>query len=653
MAKIKTLSLSNYQGVVALDIDFAGVNATIYGRNGTGKSTVANAIAWLLYDKAADGAKNYTPKTHGVNGHLHNLDHSAEMTIIMDSGTELTLKRVYHEVYTKKRGTNNEEFTGHVTDHFVDGVPTTEKEYKLRVTEICQPDMAKILTQPQYFAESMTKDDRRRILIDICGNVSDMDVIDATPEIVDLPEILRKPGASGDIYTVDEYRRIADAQKKEINKELSTIRPRIDEVKRMMPEAAIVDNEIDIKIEAKRNQIEEQNSILAEIKAPASNNEADSAIRAQIADIDARISEARAKYAQRANDAVAAYNSQVNDIHTRVSSLKLDLVEVNQEKRQKLNNLENMYQDLDRTKQKRVRLLSEYNETSAIQWDKGKEACPMCGKPIDADKVEAMRQEFNTEKSNKLAEIKAAGEQASKEIIAAKEAAIVDAEKEIALITAKVIDIENKIAATNKELNNIPTQRIRPFDDTDEYKKLSDELNKAKSERLQIQNKVQSVASEAIRTQEAVIRDLSNELSALIKIKTDIDNADKLNDRIKELSDKEKKLAVDYEQIERGLYLCAEFIRAKVSMMTSAINKKFNRVRFRLFKEQINGGYMDDCEVLVPGQSGAFVPWGEGANTGAKINAGLEIIGVLSKYWGIALPVIIDNAEKAFRSGQI
>ena len=33
------------------------------------------------------------------------------------------------------------------------------------------------------------------------------------------------------------------------------------------------------------------------------------------------------------------------------------------------------------------------------------------------------------------------------------------------------------------------------------------------------------------------------------------------------------------------------------------------------------------------------------ANTAARINAGIEIIAVLSEHFGVSLPVVVDNAE--------
>jgi len=644
MAKILTLTLTNFQGITSQKIDFAGLNTTIYGRNATGKSTIANAMTWLLYDKAADGARNYSPKTHGKDGHLHNLDHTAEMEIELDGGAVLTLKRVYHEVYHKKRGTNIEEFDGHETDHFLDGVPVTEKEYMVRVAEICPPDTAKVLTQPWYFAEAMKKDDRRRILLEVCGDVSDADVIAATPDLVDLPDVLRKPGTSGDCYTVDEYRRIAAVRKTDINRELSAIPSRIDEATRAIPEV-IPDPKIEEKITYKRLRIDEENKKLAEIKTPASNDEADAAIRAQIANIEAQIAEGRAKHAEHTNTLQSGANALINDVHARINALKLDAIEVRHEADDRRRKLNGMKQDLESIKQRRAQLLKEHADVTAQQWDTTKETCPTCKQKLPKDDVDAMKDKFNKWRSETLEKLTADGKAVGKDIITAKCNEILAVENKIIELTKTEAEIEAKIKATRSEIDSIKTPKVPDYMETDEYKALMAKLSKARLDRNTLISKVKVEASEAITAQEAVIKGHSDELAALLEVKANAEQIDKLNARIEELSAQEKKLAGDYERTERGLYLCELFVRAKVAMLTNAINGKFTKVRFRLFKEQINGGLTDDCEVLVPGQGNAFVPWGEGANTGAKINAGLEIIGVLSRHWGTSLPIICDNAE--------
>jgi len=645
MAKILTLSLTNFQGVASQRIDFAGgLNTTIYGRNGTGKSTIANAITWLLYDKAADGARNYSPKTHGPDGHLHNLDHVAEMEIELDSGTVVTLKRVYHEIYHKKRGTNTEEFDGHVTDHFIDGVPIIEREYKARVAEICPPDTAKVLTQPWYFAESMSKDERRQILLQVCGDITDQDVLWHNPEILDLQTILLMPGKSGALYTVDEYRKIAAVTKANINRELGAIPSRIDEATRAIPEV-MLDPNIDAKIDEKRGQIDEANKKLAEVKTPASNDEADAAIRAEIANLEAKIAEGRAKYAEKITASQSGANARLMDVHTRINALKDDAAEIKHEIVDRRRSLDGMRHDLEMMRTRRKQLLNEHAEVTAQQWDTAKETCPTCKQKLPEADIDAMREQFNLKRSERLTGIKAEGEKVGKDIIEAKEKAIAEAAQNIAEREKDIAGIEAKVTVTRSEIDNIKTPKFPDYMETDEYRALMTKLNKARSDRNALISKVKVEASGAITAQEAVIKGLSDELATLLQVKANLEQIDKLKARIAELSEQEKKLAEEYERTERGLYLCELFVRAKVSMLTAAINEQFTKVRFRLFKDYITGGLIDDCEVLVPGQGGAFVPWGEGANTGAKINAGLEIIGVLSKHWGTSLPIICDNAE--------
>ena len=78
-------------------------------------------------------------------------------------------------------------------------------------------------------------------------------------------------------------------------------------------------------------------------------------------------------------------------------------------------------------------------------------------------------------------------------------------------------------------------------------------------------------------------------------------------------------------------------------MLDERINIRFKSVRFRLFKTQINGGIADCCDVLCPTTSG-LTPY-DSANNAAQIQAGCEIAGILSRHWGLDLPMVIDNAE--------
>lgn len=106
------MSLENFQGLKHEEIQLDGHSASIYGRNASGKTTVFNAITWLLFGKPSTWAKNWDPKTKGPNGDLHNLEHSATGTFQLDDGQTVILKKTFHEVWKRKRGSANEEYSG-------------------------------------------------------------------------------------------------------------------------------------------------------------------------------------------------------------------------------------------------------------------------------------------------------------------------------------------------------------------------------------------------------------------------------------------------------------------------------------------------------------------------------------------------------------
>ena len=83
-----------------------------------------------------------------------------------------------------------------------------------------------------------------------------------------------------------------------------------------------------------------------------------------------------------------------------------------------------------------------------------------------------------------------------------------------------------------------------------------------------------------------------------------------------------------------------EFLRAKVRATEDNINSHFNYVRWKMFEQRINGALEDCCEPLIDG-----VPFSDGLNKGNKMKAALDIVNALSKYYGISLPVIIDDCE--------
>ena len=197
--KILRLELENFRGIKNLAIDFDGKDTDIFGANGTGKTTVANAICWLLIDRPATEEPDFDPKTTGAHG----IHHVATIEIETESGNQISLSKDFYEKWTRKRGAAESEFTGNTTDYFIDGVRAKKKQYTAAVERACGTslDNLKMLMVLGYFADTMSIDDKRRILFEMAGDFTDADVFQENAELQDLAPYLLMPGSSGKSYT--------------------------------------------------------------------------------------------------------------------------------------------------------------------------------------------------------------------------------------------------------------------------------------------------------------------------------------------------------------------------------------------------------------------------------------------------------------------
>ncbi len=621
------LVLNNFQGIRSLAVDLRGKSASFYGDNGTGKTTVYNALTWLLFDKASNGAKGFTPKTRDKNGEVHNLEHSVEGEFETDDGRRVVLKKTFREVYKKKRGTAREEFSGHSVDYAIDGVPVKEKEFSERVLEFCGGDEKRIrvLTMPDCFAEQLPWEERRKILLELVGNCSEEDVVAENEELEDLLDILKMPGAADRRYTVDEYRSIATARKADINKQLQEIPARIDESTRMVSDAG----------ETNLSELEEAIR-RADAEYTALVNQKSLLMCSGATEVEKSIQESRMKLATALTEFNEANADKYREASGEITALRREHAKMVGESTELEGELKALRSELARKTELRKELVEQYRTVSATKWDEKKNVCPTCGRSFPAQKVDEMRTAFEDNRDATLMEINRRGKaEASKEVIEKIVARIAEIEKRIADLGARAESTLQSINTLEATLEKKPS-----FETTDAYKTITAEISELEKKR---ESDGKSL-SESIGKLEDEMKQIRERRDGLEKKKAAVAMADSAKKRVEELEKQEKDLGAVYEDIERGLYLCEVYTKTMVNMLTEKINERFKNVRFRLFQSQINGGIKEDCEVMVPSAEGNLIPYGM-ANNAARLNAGLEIIDTLSDFWGIRMPVVLDNAE--------
>lgn len=616
--RINKLLLENFQGIKRLELNPYGSDVVVRGDNATGKSTIGNGITWLLYGKALDGTKNYSPKPQKDGVDVHGVNTLAEMEID-HNGAIMTLTRAIVEKTKNARGNAENVEIKNETECAINGVPVKVGEFEKRIADICPPDLAKILTNPLYFAQELPWQERRTMLLDICGDVTDQEVIAANADLADLLPRL-KIGTTDQNYTINEYQDMVKAAITRLNKEKDEIPNRIDEVKRMTPETkGLTKKALNAEIKAIESQITENQERLTLV----TKDSALEALRVEKHKISGQISENQYKFE-------ATERERTKEARETIANLKDQIQEKSRELNTKKREKADTEEHLSLMEKARAAIIETYNELKAQTFDPEK-LCPVCGQEYPKGKIEEQREEFNKRRSERATKINAKAQaECSKDMVNALKLKIEAAEK-------KITEAEAEIKEMTARLEVMYEPEVKRYEDTPEYAELT-------QKKADLEAKINSdtvTASDAATPINAEIAELKQQIDEKKNLLAQIDQAKIMKDRVKELETSQKEILEKLEDAEYGRHLCGEFVKAKVRMLTDAINSNFETVQFKLFHVLQNGNVEERCEALVGDDNIEFFR----ANNAGKINAGIEIINAITKYVGIEMPLVVDNAE--------
>lgn len=238
--RLSRLTLENFKGVDRLEVNLNGANATISGRNGAGKTTVADAYAWLMTSKMSDGRM-------------------AEIGYYDSTGAlDTEANRVVEAEFTD--GTKFRRESNGSAKFYVSDVPVKASEYISAVRSATNGTI-NFLATPQAFC-SMRWQDRRWILMSLV-DITDAEVIASVKELEDLKPLLAKQSVEG-------IGAASKDQRKKLNVELMTIPARIEELQRTIPtEGSASADDIKVQIEALESQITAKSTQIRELQGTA------------------------------------------------------------------------------------------------------------------------------------------------------------------------------------------------------------------------------------------------------------------------------------------------------------------------------------------------------------------------------------------------
>ena len=605
--RINKLSLNNFKGIKSLVINADGNSLDIFGDNATGKTTVFDAFTWLLFGKDSLGRTDFGIKTQDQFGNtLHNLEHSVECELAIDNSI-LTLKKIYSEKWTKKRGSAEAEFTGHETKYFINEVPSTKKEYEQKIASYIDEELFKIITNPLYFNEHLKWQDRRAILLNLCGdNVTDEDIIANTPRFLPLLEELKG-------RTVQEYKKIVQSKQTAINDELKAIPLRISEATLSIPETVA--------------EVDEETKAICEKKVADLNSEIN-ALRsgAGALQIETEIQALREQKKQIENKKI-----DVSDLENELFKNKSKLMDLNLEMSGCERNVKDFFRCYESSVKRASLLREEWHKVNEKQYGES-ETCPTCGQPLPADQIEKAKANFNTTRAMKLEDITAQGkrEKADADLWLSKRD---EWAKKLETLQVDKKECESEI----ERLNGLIADKTNDFADKIKVELAEIDLRIAEAENNR-QNATETVQAK-IYTIQAQINEERAKIDEINKAIAGRDLVERQKARIAELEANEKRLAMEYGELDKTAYLIDEFIKHKIDLLSEEINNHFKFAKFKLFEVQINGGVAECCETTYNGVDYSDL------NNASRINIGLDIINTLCKVNDKTAPIIIDNAE--------
>ncbi|WP_311486544.1 ATP-binding protein [uncultured Anaerococcus sp.] len=618
---LNKLTLSNFKGIKEKEIDFTE-KTNVSGDNATGKSTIFDAYSWLLWGKDSFNRKDYEIKPYDENNDIiHNLESSVVGIFDVD-GKGIKFERIYKEVWSKKRGSNTETFTGNTTDFYINDVPKKKKEYEDEIGKIVTEDEFNLLSNPLYFNTILDKKERRNILLSLVKDVSIDDVKAANKELEDL-----------DLsnYTIDEIQAMAKATCKKINDKLKEIPARIDELEKTKTTEDFT--ELEKEKENLKKEIEDLDKKLA-----GSRNVSE--------DLDKKyseISKLKNNIAKINSDFEDGKNQKLKDLEEEHADLRRKITMAEFE----LNNARKEIESLDEDIKRREERISESEkeledmrtEWGEVQKRKPDESltCPTCGRAYEGEMREDFIKHFNLEKSRHLEKLSETGKKINE--------AITTYQASIAYYKNHKDEEQAKIDKLLKSLDTIMQDREKIQGQMDQVKALSlcdkkvEEIKSLEEKIKVIEDEIANIGKEdnsQILSQKEAYNERLDEVNT--KLSNQGLNAE-LDEKIKKYMDEEKELGKEFEIQQEKLYLCDEYIKTYTHLVSDKINDLFTKVEFKLFDTQINGGVVETAEATYKG-----VPYGS-LNSAAQINAGLDVINSLSKHYEKEIPIFVDNAE--------
>lgn len=641
--EVREIRLTDFKGQSEKKIEF-GRRTIVSGKNGCGKTTLADAFMWVFCDK--DYRLKNNPDIRPDDGRecLPRVD----IDLVID-GKPVSVAKFQKRTESKpKDGKPGKVALSNKYE--INGVPKAERDFKADLRERgFDFDNFLMLSHMEIFTD-LKDADARKILFSMSDGAgkSDLEIAKTVPDCAELVPLL-------ETYKADEIKAMNSATLKKAEEQLKAIPNQI---------IGMEHSKVDVdtaELELQKNALQEQISDLETQIAQAGNEKAGE-IKAELAGLRTKLLEIDSK-------AKADLLEKKSSVCNKVSTLELDRNIKTSELNRKASALEYLRAQKKDLLEKLQNARTQYPKIKDTEWDStaleniksetfkdAETICPTCGQNLPPEQIEQLKSRFEQKKQeriNQQLKAKEEWEQDKKrkldEVIQIGNKASADMKEahkqeenltsEIYKLTGELEQIKTSLDAENKNLEAIPkepdlsgnaeyqqilasikekTQELNSLDDGEEAKKqLSEQLSGKKQELAAVNQKIGEANNNA-----------------------------RIDEQIEKLQESQKQYAQNKADAQMILDELKSLSMAKNTVLEDAVNQYFDGVKVKLFDTQKNGEVVDACIWYAQDKDGNWKKLIGNANTALMMKGKIAIMDGLQKFYGVSYPIFVDCAAE-------
>lgn len=618
-ATLKRVVLENFMCYAHADFDFYAITK-IMAKNGKGKSTIATAYLWCLFNCDYELKDNPVVRREVDGKSVDDMDTSVELTLDVD-GKEITMKKVQKRTYgeTVKDGVVVTTVSD-TNSYYINSVPKTLKAFNEYLD--VNMNILKMCSNINVFLTQKPKE-MREYLFSLAKKTTDLDMAKSKSELAELVPLLEK-------YTCEEIRAMNNEIKKDVDDNAEKLKGQIEEKERdVQLKQAIEVSDLELQKNSLKEQIEDciakqtdNDKLMAEYDKASSDilN-----LKFELSDMSRKANEENVK-ARR-------------EIENKISEKKDYLFNIADTIQKNNSEIYGYQNDIESGTRERNRLADVWNKIKEEKFDENTAVCPTCHRELPTEEIESLRSSFEKTKADRLAKVEKDGLEVKADIDNARDmiSKLEECNKDNIANQKK---LEKEVADLEKQLSELP-QEI-DISATEEYKALEQKIAE-KEEAMHKANDISAIKAE-LKSQETALR------QQLAECESQIAKSDTAADeqRLEEL----RQIRIDSEQnkanAEKILDLLDELDKAKNEALTETVNSHFGLVRWQLFEYAKNGNYKSCCIPTVDGKSILTTM----SNKGNRILGRVDICNSIQKISGISVPIVLDDSESLSTDNQ-